>query len=576
MHCVVRSLYCPFAIRPIALSLPAMLLAAVRGAACPLFVAALSAAVAASSPAHAWAAEIAVEKPEAAAVVEAIGRAAAGDTVRLPAGTIVLTEPLRLRSGLRIIGAGQDRTILVSDASRAGPIVLIDGCESVELAHLTIDGRMRDLVQDGIGGRNAKKIDLNHLTIRNLKAGKGFGPHAIYWHGHGPTRSGGVVDSRIAHCTIENIGVGAEFGGGIRVAHGSHRNLIEQNTIRTTGRGGIFGDNSDELVIRNNTVTGSGGEGLGIEIWGGCPRSLIEDNRIDHWLSVDAGHQSAVRRNIIGAVDGSIKGYGIEIIAENVVVTDNTVRRGAAIGLSVSNKPRKNNVLWAYNTVEDCIQWGAQLQGEDGGIAHHYFYRCEFRRTVRGDRQARYPGDSGHGFRFNGDCRNIVFEQCTIAENGGFGLQIGGKNVDGIFLLRCRLADNALGPVVGLQRLTAFEAVDTTVAGPKAESLSAVPRSELAWPTADFRLPPRIVAGEPARFACASQPGSGRIVERLWDFNDGIPQTTAEPSHRFAKPGKYRVTLVVWDSNGRAARAEKTIEVVATFSPGPAERGRTR
>ena len=553
-----------------------MLRAAVRGAACPLFVAALSAAGVAGLAAHARAAEIVVEKPEAAAVVEAILRAAPGDTIRLPAGTIALSESLRLRSGLRIIGAGQDRTILVSEAARPGPIVLIDGCESVELAHLTIDGRMRDIVQDGIGGRNAKKIDLNHLTIRNLKAGRGFGPHALYWQGHGPTRSGGVVDSRIADCTIENIGVGAEFGGGIRVAHGSHRNVIERNTVRTTGRGGIFGDNSDELVIRNNTVSGSGGEGLGIEIWGGCPRSLIEDNRIDHWLSVDAGHQSAVRRNIIGADDGSIKGYGIEIIAENVVVTDNTIRRGAAIGLSVSNKPRKNNVLWAYNTVEDCIQWGAQLQGEDGGIAHHYFYRCEFRRTERGHRQARYPGDSGHGFRFNGDCRNIVFEHCTIAENGGFGLQLGGKNVDGIFLLRCRLADNSLGPVAGLQRLTAFEAVGTTVAGPKAESLRSVPRSEHAWPKAEFRLPPRIVAGEPARFACASQPGSGKIVERLWDFNDGIPQTTAEPSHRFAKPGTYRVTLVVWDSGGRGACCEKTIEVAATFSRGPAERGRTR
>ncbi len=544
--------------------------------ACALRAARFAAVMAACLAQRAVAAEIAVEKPEAAAVVEAIDRAAPGDTVRLPAATIALKEPLRLRSGLRILGAGQDRTILVSEAQRPGPIVLVENCESVELAHLTIDGRMRDIVQTGIGGRNSKKIDLHHLTIRNLKAGEGFGPHAIYWHGHGPTRSNGVVDSRIAHCTIENIGVGAEFGGGIRVAHGSHRNLIEHNTVRTTGRGGIFGDNSDELVIRHNTVFGSGGEGLGIEIWGGCRRSLIEDNRIDHWLSVDAGHQSAVRRNIVGADDGSIKGYGIEIIAENVVVTDNIIRRGAAIGLSVSNKPRKNNVLWAYNTVEDCIQWGAQLQGETGGIAHHYFYRCEFRRTERGNRQARYPGDSGHGFRFNGDCRHIVFEQCAIVDNQGVGLQLGGKNVDGVYLLRCRLAENALGPVSGVQRLTAFEAIETTVSGPKAESLPTVPRSAHAWPTADFRLPPRIVAGEPARFACASKPGDGSIVERLWDFNDGIPQTDAEPSHRFAKAGTYRVTLVVWDSAGRGARCEKTVEVVATSSPSPVGRERTR
>ena len=91
---------------------------------------------------------------------------------------------------------------------------------------------------------------------------------------------------------------------------------------------------------------------------------------------MDRGDQSAVRRNVIGADDGTLKFLGIEIIARDVVVTDNVVKRGAHIGLSVSNKPVKNNVYWGYNTVRDCVQWGAQLQGETGGIAHHYFYRC--------------------------------------------------------------------------------------------------------------------------------------------------------------------------------------------------------
>ena len=130
--------------------------------------------------------------------------------------------------------------------------------------------------------------------------------------------------------------------------------------IHGTGRGGIFGDHSAELVIRNNRVSGSGGEGLGIEIWGGCPRSLIEDNVVDHWLSVDQGSQLAVRRNTIGAADGTVKGYGIEIIARDVIVTDNMVLRGAQIGLSVSNQPVKNNVFWGYNTIRDCVQFGAQ------------------------------------------------------------------------------------------------------------------------------------------------------------------------------------------------------------------------
>ena len=36
----------------------------------------------------------------------------------------------------------------------------------------------------------------------------------------------GVTDSRITDCRIENIGVGAEYGGGIRLAWGCVRNQV--------------------------------------------------------------------------------------------------------------------------------------------------------------------------------------------------------------------------------------------------------------------------------------------------------------------------------------------------------------
>jgi hypothetical protein len=45
-------------------------------------------------------------------------------------------------------------------------------------------------------------------------------------------------------------------------------------------------------------------------------------------------------------------------------------------------------------------------------------------------------------------------------------------------------------------------------------------------------------------------------------LGDGIPEVTARPKHIFGQPGKYRVTLVVWDKSGRGGRAEKTIQVL--------------
>ena len=207
---------------------------------------------------------------------------------------------------------------------------------------------------------------------------------------------------------------------------------------------------------------------------------------VDHWLSVDQGTQSAVRRNVIGTDDGTLKGYGIEIIARDVVVTDNVVNRGAHIGLSVSNKPVKNNVFWGYNTVRDCVQWGAQLQGETGGIAQHYFYRCTFENTVRGDRRARYPKDSGHGFRTNGNCRELVFEDCTFRNNGGYGVQLGGRDVDAVRSSAVRSPATGWPPSTRPSQYTAWSSGSARWSGTGATSCRMPRRSRRPAPSANF------------------------------------------------------------------------------------------
>lgn len=502
------------------------------------------------------------------AVADAIGRASPGDTVRLAAGTYELDQPIRPKSKIRLIGAGQEKTILVYRGATPSVLIMLADCEDVELAHMTLDGRNHRLLQQAISGGNARRLWLHHLTIRNLADVKTWGPHAILFSGNNPTMERGVTDSRITDCRIENIGVGTKWGGGIRLAWGCVRNQVLGNTIDKTGRGGIFGDHSAELIIRNNRVSGSGGEGLGIEIWGGCPRSLIEDNVVDHWLSVDQGTQSAVRRNVIGTDDGTLKGYGIEIIARDVVVTDNTVNRGAHIGLSVSNIPIKNNVFWGYNTVRDCVQWGAQFQGESGGIARHYFYRCAFEKTVRGDSRARYRNDSGHGFRTNGNCRDLVFEDCTFAANGGYGVQLGGRGVDSLTFLHSAIIGNGLAAFTPPSQYTALEFRDCNVEKNKDNRLPYARPFPAGAPRAAFHIPETVRAGGSVPFQCGSQAHVGEIAERLWDFGDGIPEVTAQPRHTFHRPGDYRVTLIVWDKSGRGGRAEKTIRVLPTSHKG--------
>ena len=520
------------------------------------------------------AAEIVPHAFDSAALTAALAQTGPGDTIRLEEGTYTLTEAVRLASGRRLVGAGQEKTRLTYAGTHPVTLLVLDGCEDVEVAHLTIDGENNPLVHQGIGGGNARRLWLHHLTVRRLNA-KTFGPHGMIFGGtrptpENPTGRPGMTYSRITHCTLEEIGLDAEFGCGIRLSFGCDRNEVSDNRIDRTGRGGIFGDGAAGLVVRRNRVTGSGGEGLGIELWGGCPRSLIEDNDVDHWISVDGGERTAVRRNRVHAADGTLKYCGIEIIARDVVVTDNVVDSGAIVGLSVTNTRVKNNVLWARNTVRDCVQWGAQFQGESGGIAHHYFHDCRFEKTRKGHPQAIHPGDDGHGFRTNDHYKGIVFEDCVFRDNGGSGVQLGGPEVRVVSFRKCRFIDNADGPGVQTDESTLVELLDCISTA--ANQSQAIPDAKGpfhgARPVVDFEVPLDIRVGRPVQFRCTSigtpsgeVGGPAEIVDRLWDFGEGVPGVGTEPAMVFQKPGLHQVTLVVWDATGRGSRIEKQVSV---------------
>jgi chitodextrinase len=506
---------------------------------------------------------ITVSGRDSAAIAAAIAAARPGDRVYLAAGAYGVTETIKLASNLRLVGAGRDRTVLRFTGSAPGVLLDLSACKDVEVAHLALDGAGNPNVQQGIFAHNAQRLHVHHVTVRNLVKSQAFGPHGVLFSGTNHTREGGVTDSVVADCVIENIGVGAAFGAGIRLAWGSSRNRVLRNVIRNTGRGGIFGDNrSTNLIIQGNTVSGSGGEGLAIEVWGGCDRAVIEDNRIDHWLSIGGCDSCAVRRNRIRDHSGAVKFCGIEGIGSYLVVTDNVVDHGQQLGISVSGGPRNEYCWWARNTIRNCIQWAAQIQGDSDGAAYHYFYRCAFNATPVGCGNPPYPGSEGHGFRALAKVRDLVLEECEFRGNGRSGVQLVGDHVDRLSFVRCVIADNQGAAVVGADRTSTLEWVDCTAGRNGDDALPAGKPFARPAPTASFRAPAAAYVGEPVTFDSTSRPAQGRIAQVLWDFGDGAPQAKAGVTHVYGAPGVYRVTLVVWDSDGRAARAERKVRVM--------------
>jgi hypothetical protein len=504
------------------------------------------------------------DSDDLAAINAAINDAKAGDTVLLPAGVYRISGMIRAKSGVNIIGAHRDNTVIRYVGSTLSPMIGIDEASDITISTLTLDGTSNNKAAGGITASDSSKLNLSHLKIVNFVPTAAFGPSGVYF-------STGVTQSTIADSIFSNIGVGAEYGSGIRMEHGSSHNQVLRNTINTTGRGGIFGKNSSDLVIKNNAVSGSGGTGLGIEVQG-SPRALIEDNKIDHWLSVDASPNSAIRRNTVSDKTGSFKFAGLELVnSADVVFSGNTVDGGAKIGISISGSGVKDRVLWKDNVIRSANTWAIQIQGEAGGVRRQFFINNTFADTDNSQPNPLY-NNQGHGVRFNGNVKYVEFHSNTITGNGDLGVQIGGGNIDSLSFVNNTITHNG-GSSVSADPVTNLEWANNTVAnnGSNAQ-LTTSGFAGQSRPTGTVDTDPASLhVGVEATFTLSfADSDGGTLAGVLWDFGHGLPAIGAIVKHTWDEPGTYPVTVVAWDDDGRAMHHTWDVHVSALPDPGAA------
>ena len=83
-------------------------------------------------------------------------------------------------------------------------------------------------------------------------------------------------------------------------------------------------------------------------------------------------------------------------------------------------------------------------------------------------------------------------------------------------------------------------------------------------PTAAFRSKPSAgTAPLTVAFTDQSKDSDGHVVAVRWDFGDGATSTEPNPTHLYAAPGKYVVTLTAIDDNGATAEKTGKVEVRA-------------
>jgi PKD repeat protein len=110
----------------------------------------------------------------------------------------------------------------------------------------------------------------------------------------------------------------------------------------------------------------------------------------------------------------------------------------------------------------------------------------------------------------------------------------------------------------------ACTALGNSLSAPKGELSHqiAFAEQELTPPFASFSVTPSPTPGHPVTFngSSSSDPG-GTIVNYEWSFGDGESASGATPSHTYAKPGRYTVTLKVTDAEGKTGKVSHTITV---------------
>lgn len=500
-----------------------------------------------------------------AAIQAAINAAGPGDRVLVPAGTFDIAGSLSMKSGVTLAGTSAADSLLRRDNSGTNaPIIELRNLSNAAISNLSISGNLDPRATHGIVAQNAANLAITGVRIRDLTArADDAGQHGIYF-------SSGVTASRIEGCSIANIGVNSEWGAGIKLDHQSHGNTVANNTVATTGRGGIHLKLSTDARILGNTVTGSGSFAgappLGIELFESCDRGVVEGNTVDHWLSVDRSSRVAVRRNTVSDTWSStsqIGAYGLELAngAGDVVFTGNQVKGGQHIGFSMSGPRQRSRVLVARNTIDDMETWAMQLQAEDsatlgdGTNSRLVFVDNTF--TDTRDKNGLYSG-AGHALRLNADNGKIIdtlFRNNTVTGNAG------------------KAFDRLVGSGTVAEKLAGLRVQGSTVSGNGDNTVPASAAYATADPTATLIAPLQIVAGQPAAFdvsllLAGVTPAAPDAV--LWDFDHGVPEVGAAQLHAFPEAGEYRVTVVAWAADGRAAVAERVVTVVPVPEPAAA------
>lgn len=296
-----------------------------------------------------------------------------GGTVRLGPGTYTLHNSVRLRSGVRLIGSGDD-TLLYKPASQT--VDIVEDSDWYD-RHVVVADASPFRVGGGVllsgpcphyGGEQIQiftvtAIEGNRLWLDNLTNAQGHPIHlGNFWIGKNPTATtifsyivgNWVQDVEVAHLRIDgnfdqNAYLSGNHAGGVYFQDSQHVHLhhlhvanvnsdglsfqvaddvtIEESTFDHCVQGIHAGSGSQRPIIRNNTMRHITSHGL-VWCWG-VRHGVAEGNVVEDCVSASSiGHRDT---------DNTMRGNTFRRCTTGLVYRDDVVHQAAHDNLVEAN-----------------------------------------------------------------------------------------------------------------------------------------------------------------------------------------------------------------------------------------------
>ncbi|MDR0306147.1 MAG: putative Ig domain-containing protein [Chitinispirillales bacterium] len=238
-----------------------------------------------------------------AGIQAAVYQAAAGDTVRIPAGTFNYSGSVSMNGGITILGAGKNSTVLNKTGSSTTAMFVVNGNNGrrVTIGQLTLSG-----ITGSSSTMQDNGIRLNSCTDFHVfdVAFKNFGYSAVYVTGN----SRGVLRKcdflNIFRQAINNLGYGVVIYGdrdgswSRPLQLGTADAIYIEDCYFSNNRHAVASNDGSKYVFRYNTVVDNAGNFQSVDAHGreyGSPRGSrsfeVYNNTIDNsvrnaWCSI--------------------------------------------------------------------------------------------------------------------------------------------------------------------------------------------------------------------------------------------------------------------------------------------------